>query len=765
MAIRTLKILQGLWHKGIGRPHTVARGAGVKIVLPARPSAGDVAKPPVRIFVGTEAAQFRAERVLLWSIERTRDPAREYEIHLLKDLAGFDRSLWLTGFTNYRYAIPELGGFAGRAIYNDVDQIYLDDPGRLFDTDMRDHGVLSIDDRDTSVMLIDCARLAENWNLRTARAANRRRLEAPLREQPGLWGRLDGAWNARDGEYSLQHSRLIHYTTIHAQPWRPQPRDYVYQENAAAGVWFALERQADAAGFNVFDAAQPSPDFPAALLSGVPKPAAGHSRAAAAQPVDAAPDPQPWQALAGALTALPDWDVPWVLDGILQAARHPVTVTVDLTRRPPRAPADPHWWQAQMAAAAARRPDASWRLELHTTRRPGAPRVRYTCGGPPIARPPRTWVLLYYKAGHRSQALGLAEALGWPFETRDIGKPWRYLRAAFGRSDLLAPPQLAGGIEPPWPDLVIASGWLPGIVARWIARRNRGNTRLVLLGRKAGSLGESQDIAVGCRHFRFPPEPRRIDTVLPPGKVNRRRLAEAAQRWPQLFDGRPRPRVVLLVGGSCAQYRLDPATAAHLIDDVQRHTEAVAGSLVVVTSPRTGRAATEAIVASARPATAVEVWSRRPEHTNPFLGYLALADILVVTGESESMLAEAVAAGKPVYIHPLPRRRVSLTQRLAGAVHRRAMRDRINARGTPRPQQGVQYLCARAIERRWIVPPRDLDMLHQGLLDLGVARFFGEPFHAWQPQPWREIDGAAERIRRLLGITPDHDPAAIPEAA
>ena len=46
-----------------------------------------------------------------------RDPARRYEIYLMKDLTGFDRSRWKTGFTNYRYAIPEMAGRSGRAIY------------------------------------------------------------------------------------------------------------------------------------------------------------------------------------------------------------------------------------------------------------------------------------------------------------------------------------------------------------------------------------------------------------------------------------------------------------------------------------------------------------------------------------------------------------------------------------------------------------------------------------------------------------------------
>ena len=41
------------------------------------------------------------------------------------------------------------------------------------------------------------------------------------------------------------------------------------------------------------------------------------------------------------------------------------------------------------------------------------------------------------------------------------------------------------------------------------------------------------------------------------------------------------------------------------------------------------------------------------DQDNPYYGYLALADQLVVTGESTSMLAEANATGKPLFIFDL----------------------------------------------------------------------------------------------------------------
>src|SRR3546814_16276160 len=73
----------------------------------------------------------------------------------MRDLQGFDRDRWKTGFTNYRYAIPHMAGGTGRAIYNDVDQVYLGDPAELFDIDMEGAGRRCIAARETAVMLLE----------------------------------------------------------------------------------------------------------------------------------------------------------------------------------------------------------------------------------------------------------------------------------------------------------------------------------------------------------------------------------------------------------------------------------------------------------------------------------------------------------------------------------------------------------------------------------------------------------------------------------
>ncbi len=237
------------------------RAAPQRIVLEPMPGTVPSAAPAVRIFVGTEPAQFRAERVLVWSIMKHRNPARRYEIHLMKDLVGFNRDRWKTGFTCYRYGIPALAGGTGRAIYNDVDQIYLADPGELFDLDMQGKGQLGIDERETSVMLLDCERMSRIWRYADAQRGDKHKMFRRAVHESGAWARLPPVWNARDGEYVAGVSKLLHFTTLQTQPWRPFPSELRYAPNPLAEVWNGLEREADAAGFTLFTKERPSARF------------------------------------------------------------------------------------------------------------------------------------------------------------------------------------------------------------------------------------------------------------------------------------------------------------------------------------------------------------------------------------------------------------------------------------------------------------------------------------------------------------------------
>lgn len=730
-----------------------------RVVLGVRPGATPSERPPVRIFLGTEPGQARAERVFFWSIEQVRDPGRVYEIYLMKDLAGFRRRFWLTGFTNYRFAIPHFAGGRGRAIYNDVDQIYLADPALLFDTEMNGHGFLSVLDTDTSVMLIDCGRMIGIWTLDAARRKHRKALEAAARDVPGLWGRLDPEWNARDLEYEAGRTRVLHYTTLHTQPWSPFPNEYVYRPNPVGHVWFALERSADDAGYHPFTAEQPSSRYAEALRSApvdsrtvsaaelarlmeVDVEEIGQVRSYAGGP---ASEPLDTAVALDWLQRVPEEDLPWSLAALFSSAIRHVAIRV-----PSSSTRSPEWWRKHVAAAANRHPHVHWLLLA------GDHRFE---GGPGHEGPAAAWVLASDKPGHTSQAVGLAQALGWRYDVKRV-----HPALSDYASLILGLPAVPGAglasLGRRWPEAVVASGWLATRIARWVEQRSGGGTRAILLGRKGGPPRSWTEIAVTCAHYRLPEHPRRVQVMLPPHPVTTEALQSAAERRPDLLGGAPAPRVVLLVGGSSRSHALLPSTARQIGEEVGRATQAAGGSLFVVTSRRTGEAATAALRQAVGSGGRVHVW-RSGESDNPYLSYVAQADVLVVTGESESMLAEAAATGKPLYIYPVPEIQPNIWQRFSARVAAIAERPRLNKRGTIRPQQGLEYLCARLIERGLLLPPRDITGLHRALADRGIARLFAGSVESWAPVPFDATADAAARVRVLLGYAhPAPDEAA-----
>ncbi len=729
------------------------------ITLDVRPGVEPSGKPPVRIFLGTEASQFRPERVLVWSVEQVRDLSRVYEIHLMKELAGFDRRGWTTGFTNYRFAIPHFVGGRGRAIYNDEDQIYLSDPAELFDLEMGEYGYLAIAPTESSVMLIDCERMAPVWSLEEAKRGSKKAILRRTLATPGLCGPLDGGWNARDGEYVDGRSHLLHYTTLHTQPWRPFPDRFVYDENPLADLWHDLERSADEAGFFLFDRRRPSKRFRelarghavrAAASCGGPPPlgcASLRGRFAALPAAD--PDepeiaelvrasgaqsvlryhpfgPPPAQAHDGvvaraALEAVPEDDVPWLLDEMFRNAGRFVFARIAETKppRPPNAPSvvtPPGRWQDHFEAASRRHPGVHWELIVDgaqgPTRRRGG---RFVGSGPPAV-----WVLEDGREASPRAALAVARALGWRWERRS-----------------------AEGAAPPWPDLVLTAGSRAAAAARRIRERALGRTRVVQIGADAGARACDFDLVVTPLSAGYYPHPNRFETLVPltgsvaPG-------AEAALcSWRERFEAAARPRITLLVGDTRG---VPVAALRRLADDALALAREAGGSIFVVHRDELPGSAAAAL----RHAESIE--RRALEPGDPVTrAHLELADAFVVAGDAEDLLADVCARGKPVTLYPLPARR-RLRETVRKAVASVASAGRGNNRGTIRPQQGLERLCARLIDRGAVRPPRNPQRMHAALARCGAARLHGDPIPSSGFRPLRETERVAARVRELLGV-------------
>jgi mitochondrial fission protein ELM1 len=367
---------------------------------------------------------------------------------------------------------------------------------------------------------------------------------------------------------------------------------------------------------------------------------------------------------------------------------------------------------------------------------------------------PVVWILVDDRPGNTTQSIGLAQALGWPYETKQLQFTAlaklrnRWLRT-YGANLVGLDKARSAELSPPWPDLLISAGLRTAPIARWIKKQSSGKTVTIQLGRKGGHVADFFDAVVTCGYAQFPPHPRRIETTIPLTRITARSLVEASLEWEDLFRGAARPRVALIVGGSTSRHRFDARAARKLGEDLARLTAAAGGSIFAITSRRTGVEAEEALKAGLGREAHFRKWDPSNK-ANPYLAHLGAADVIVVTGESESMLAEAAMSGKPVYIYEIPELPLSRTARLGDRIAKRARGLRMAHGQTGGIESRFDQLCTLLVAKGIVRPPRDLRELHETLIRAGIAHRFGEPLSLESPQPLCDMDVVVSRVQAIL---------------
>jgi mitochondrial fission protein ELM1 len=131
------------------------------------------------------------------------------------------------------------------------------------------------------------------------------------------------------------------------------------------------------------------------------------------------------------------------------------------------------------------------------------------------------------------------------------------------------------------------------------------------------------------------------------------RLAAARAAWAPHFAHLPRPLVAVLVGGSNGRFRLEAAEGAALASQLALMMARDQVGVAITPSRRTAPDVRRALAETLAPLGAW-IWDMAGD--NPYFGLLALADAIVVTVDSISMVSEAVATHAPVLLADLPGR-------------------------------------------------------------------------------------------------------------
>lgn len=249
-------------------------------------------------------------------------------------------------------------------------------------------------------------------------------------------------------------------------------------------------------------------------------------------------------------------------------------------------------------------------------------------------------------AGLRAQALGLAGAAGFVADNRVIRPkpPWNVLSPMFWPSAGCAIEPAALG--PPEGDLLIGAG---GAAARVLAGLRRPDLPAVIVQHPRMDP-DRFDVIVAARHDELTGANVVITRTALHG-VGAGVLAEARGIWAPVFARLARPLVAVLVGGSNGRFRLDTAAARLLAGDIAAMMDRDEVGVMLTPSRRTDPAA-RAILREVLAPRGAYIWDMTG--TNPYFGMLALADAIVVTADSVSMVSEAVATAAPVLLARLP---------------------------------------------------------------------------------------------------------------
>lgn len=190
-----------------------------------------------RQFIPAKVCEYTVRRLASAEVDVLHTYDREFDDDRL-------RAMNRTGFSFVRFAVPELAGYQGRAVYLDSDMLVFRDIVDLFSLSLDDASVLRPKNQ-TAVLLYDCERLVHwRWSEYRRKIGGGDYRYRDLMEtlyEPRLKVGIPPEWNHLDS-YSPKATAILHYTDMARQPWR-------YERHPLAGVWFEQLRGAIKAEF------------------------------------------------------------------------------------------------------------------------------------------------------------------------------------------------------------------------------------------------------------------------------------------------------------------------------------------------------------------------------------------------------------------------------------------------------------------------------------------------------------------------------------
>lgn len=189
---------------------------------------------PIRIFIGTDETQTLGAKIFEYSVRRHTDAKVVFDRmpNVTWPYPKDPKNYPGTNFSFHRFAIPELCGYKGKALYVDADMLVLKDIRELWNQPFNGAAVLCAESSDPgkrrrqlSVMLLDCGNLDWDVSKIITEGLDKDKftydqLIYDLVIEPGDRAKdtIPYIWNSLE-KYEPGKTGLIHYTELVRQPW------------------------------------------------------------------------------------------------------------------------------------------------------------------------------------------------------------------------------------------------------------------------------------------------------------------------------------------------------------------------------------------------------------------------------------------------------------------------------------------------------------------------------------------------------------------
>lgn len=282
------------------------------------------------------------------------------------------------------------------------------------------------------------------------------------------------------------------------------------------------------------------------------------------------------------------------------------------------------------------------------------------------------WVLTDNRVGSNNQSIAIAEKLSRYYVIKNIVYDdfFILLPNFIRRSSLIGINQKdSSDIKSDLPDIIICAGRRLSTVALNIKKRTKNKAFIINIMNPNLNFNKF-DLVLLPYHDKtskiFLKQNNVVETTGSLTRINDAKIKEEVDKWKNFFKDYNKPLVFLMIGGDTKEYSYDPKDFGLMISNLSNIVNKISGTLLITTSRRTSTDCVEQLRKKINCDYYLYDWKwenderniRKNPLGNPYYALLGLADFLVVTADSMSMVSECCSTGKPTYIY-MPKKSIS----------------------------------------------------------------------------------------------------------